>query len=81
MSWQEFALCRRYDPELFFPVAEEGSALGDAARASARRVCRACPVQLSCLNWALENGEDYGVWGGMTESERRALHRVILVDA
>ena len=77
MTWRDLALCRLEDPEVFFPVALEGTAEGDAARAQAVSVCQACPVKAECLTFALDHGEtEFGVWGGLTESQRRALSRV-----
>src|SRR5690606_16229294 len=61
------------DPELFFPVGASGPALLQIAEA--KTVCRGCPVVTECLTWALESGQDAGVWGGMSEDERRALTR------
>jgi len=73
MDWRHRAICRDEDPELFFPVGNSGPALLQAAEA--KTVCRRCPVVADCLAWALESGQDAGVWGGMTEDERRALKR------
>ncbi len=73
MDWRHQAICRDEDPELFFPVGTTGPALLQVAEAKA--VCRRCPVASSCLQWALESGQDAGVWGGMSEDERRALKR------
>lgn len=73
MDWRHRALCRDEDPELFFPVGTGGPALAQIAEAKA--VCRRCPVISECLTWALETGQDAGVWGGMSEDERRALKR------
>jgi WhiB family redox-sensing transcriptional regulator len=67
------AACRDEDPELFFPVGNSGPSLHQISEAKA--VCRRCPVASSCLTWALESGQDAGVWGGMSEDERRALKR------
>lgn len=67
-DWQEQAECLHADPDLFFP--ERGSP-GD----SAKRVCVTCPVRLECLEYALANGERYGIWGGLTERERTRLRR------
>jgi len=63
--------CRDEDPELFFPVGNRGPAVRQIA--AAKSVCFRCPVISECLTWALETGEDAGVWGGMDEDERRAL--------
>lgn len=73
MDWRHRAACRDEDPELFFPVGNSGPALLQIAEAKA--VCRRCPVNVECLEWALASGEDAGVWGGMSEDERRALKR------
>lgn len=74
MDWRNRALCLREDPELFFPVGNSGPA--ELQVAEAKTVCRSCPVANECLAWALRSGQDAGVWGGMSEDERRALkHR------
>ncbi|GAA4672419.1 MULTISPECIES: WhiB family transcriptional regulator [Amycolatopsis] len=73
MSWVHDAACREESPELFFPVGTSGPALRQTARAKA--VCAGCPVRSECLEWALESGQDAGVWGGLSEDERRAVKR------
>ena len=73
MDFRHRAICRDEDPELFFPIGNTGPALLQIA--DAKSVCRRCPVISECLTWALESGQDHGVWGGMSEEERRALHR------
>jgi WhiB family transcriptional regulator, redox-sensing transcriptional regulator len=73
MDWRHRAACRDEDPELFFPIGTSGPALLQVEQAKA--VCRRCPVTDECLRWALESGQDAGVWGGMSEEERRALKR------
>lgn len=73
LDWRHRAACREQDPELFFPVGNSGPALLQLAEAKA--VCRRCPVADECLSWALTSGQDYGVWGAMSEDERRALSR------
>ena len=73
MDWRHRALCRDEDPELFFPIGTTGHALVQMEQAKA--VCRRCPVVESCLDWALRSGQDSGVWGGLSEDERRALKR------
>ncbi|HEY3482444.1 MAG TPA: WhiB family transcriptional regulator, partial [Streptomyces sp.] len=65
------AACRDEDPELFFPVGTAGPALQQAARAKA--VCHRCPVRSDCLAEALVSGQRAGVWGEMSEDERRSL--------
>jgi len=61
------------DPELFFPIGNTGPALQQIELA--KGVCRRCDVTDTCLAWAIENGQDAGVWGGLSEDERRALKR------
>lgn len=73
MDWRHNAACQNEDPELFFPIGTTGPALMQVEDAKA--VCRRCDVTEACLNWALENGQDAGVWGGLSEDERRALKR------
>ena len=73
MDWRHRALCRDEDPELFFPIGTTGPATVQVEQAKA--VCRRCPVVQSCLDWALGAGQDSGVWGGLSEDERRALKR------
>lgn len=72
-DWRSRAACRNEDPELFFPVGNTGPALLQIE--DAKSVCRRCDVAGQCLQWALESGQDAGVWGGMSEDERRALKR------
>jgi WhiB family redox-sensing transcriptional regulator len=67
-GWQEFANCLGVDPDLFFP--ERG-----ASTREAKEVCRGCIVRAECLEYALENGEKFGIWGGLSERERRRLRR------
>ena len=73
MDWRHHAVCRDEDPELFFPIGTSGPALLQVEQAKA--VCRRCSVTDECLQWALESGQDAGVWGGMSEEERRAVKR------
>ncbi len=73
MDWRHNAICRDEDPELFFPVGTSGPAIAQIA--DAKLVCNRCPVTADCLSWALDSGQDAGVWGGMSEDERRALKR------
>ncbi|MFD9425730.1 MULTISPECIES: WhiB family transcriptional regulator [unclassified Streptomyces] len=72
-NWRMRAACREVDPDLFFPIGSTGPALVQTEDAKA--VCATCPVREQCLRWALENGQDSGVWGGLGEDERRALKR------
>jgi WhiB family redox-sensing transcriptional regulator len=73
MDWRHLAACLDEDPELFFPVGDTGPALLQVVEAKA--VCASCPVRVECLTWALETGQNYGIWGGYTEDERRELKR------
>jgi WhiB family transcriptional regulator, redox-sensing transcriptional regulator len=72
-DWRHLSACRDEDPELFFPIGTSGPAVLQVEQAKA--VCRRCTVTDECLQWALETGQDAGVWGGMSEEERRALKR------
>lgn len=67
-----FELPCRTDPELFFPVADEGTEAFEREAAPARALCAGCPVRAACLDYALETGQDYGIWGGTSPAERRA---------
>lgn len=73
MDWRHQAICRDTDPEVFFPIGTTGPALTQVEQAKV--VCRRCPVVQDCLTWALETGQDSGVWGGTGEDERRLLAR------
>ncbi|MFW6203793.1 MAG: WhiB family transcriptional regulator [Actinomycetota bacterium] len=73
MDWRHRAACRDEDPELFFPIGTTGPALLQIEEA--KTVCRRCDVREQCLQFALETGQDAGVWGGLSEDERRALKR------
>jgi WhiB family transcriptional regulator, redox-sensing transcriptional regulator len=73
-GWAVRGACQHnHDPELFFPIASGGPAAGQVARAKA--VCGGCPVRGECLEFALETGQDFGVWGGTTADERRRMRR------
>jgi len=73
MDWRHLAACREEDPELFFPIGTTGPALLQIEQAKA--VCEGCAVIDDCLSWAMESGQDSGVWGGTSEEERFALKR------
>ena len=68
LSWQSDALCSQTDPEAFFP--EKGGSTRDA-----KRICTSCDVRAQCLEYALQNDERFGIWGGLSERERRKLKR------
>ena len=73
MDWRHRAACLTEDPELFFPIGVTGPALAQVEEA--KKVCMRCDVREECLQWALENGQDHGVWGGTSEEERRSMKR------
>lgn len=68
LAWMHQARCVGSDPELFFP------ARGESTR-EAKSICHACPVQPECLEHALTEGEKFGIWGGLSERERRRVRR------
>ena len=68
LSWQEQALCAQTDPEAFFP--EKGGSTREA-----KRICVGCEVKGDCLEYALMKDERFGIWGGLSERERRRLKR------
>ncbi len=72
-DWRDHALCRDTDPDLFFPVGTTGQALVTIDHA--KSVCSQCTVTQECLDYALETNQDSGVWGGLSEEERRAIRR------
>ncbi|MEU6406634.1 WhiB family transcriptional regulator [Streptomyces sp. NPDC046985] len=72
-NWREYAACREEDPDLFFPIGSTGPALVQAEQA--KTVCAGCSVREQCLEWALSTDQTVGVWGGTSETERRALRR------
>jgi WhiB family transcriptional regulator, redox-sensing transcriptional regulator len=67
-GWQERALCAQTDPEAFFP--EKGGSTREA-----KRICAGCEVRAECLEYALTFDERFGIWGGLSERERRKLKR------
>ena len=68
LAWQDQALCAQTDPEAFFP--EKGGSTREA-----KRVCAKCEVRQECLEYALDHDERFGIWGGMSERDRRRLRR------
>lgn len=74
MSWRNRAACLDEDPELFFPVGNTGQALTQIREAKA--VCRRCEVVEACLQLAIDSNKDGGVFGGLSEDERRSLRRL-----
>ena len=70
-DWQERALCAQTDPEAFFP--EKGGSTREA-----KRICSGCEVRAECLDYALAHDERFGIWGGLSERERRRLRRAVI---
>ena len=68
LSWQSDSLCAQTDPEAFFP--EKGGSTREA-----KKICGSCEVRNHCLEYALENDERFGIWGGLSERERRKLRK------
>ena len=68
LAWQTDSLCAQTDPEAFFP--EKGGSTRDA-----KKICSSCEVRAHCLEYALENDERFGIWGGLSERERRKLRK------
>ncbi len=69
-AWKDRALCAETDPEAFFP--EKGGSTREA-----KRVCASCDVRGDCLDFALSNDERFGIWGGLSERERRRLKKQV----
>ncbi|AHH98226.1 WhiB family transcriptional regulator [Kutzneria albida] len=65
-EWQDYGVCNQTDPECFFP--EKGGSTREA-----KRICQGCEVRSECLEYALVHGERFGIWGGLSERERRKL--------
>jgi WhiB family redox-sensing transcriptional regulator len=68
LAWQSDSLCAQTDPEAFFP--EKGGSTRDA-----KKICTSCEVRTQCLEYALSNDERFGIWGGLSERERRKLRK------
>jgi len=68
LAWQSDSLCAQTDPEAFFP--EKGGSTRDA-----KKICASCEVKSQCLEYALQNDERFGIWGGLSERERRKLRK------
>jgi WhiB family redox-sensing transcriptional regulator len=71
--WRTRAACRSEDPDLFFPVGVTGPAIPQIAAAKA--VCAGCPVREACRAFAITTHQEYGIWGGLDEEERREQRR------
>ena len=74
-GWRDQAACRSVDAELFFPAGSTGAVAVNWIQ-SAKAICRSCPVQDPCLQFALDTNQEAGVWGGKDEDERRKLRKV-----
>jgi len=72
-TWRQSAACRDFGSATFFPVGFTGAAIPQIAHAKA--ICQDCPVRLACLQYSLVTNQEYGVWGGYDEEERRSLRR------
>ena len=68
LAWQSDSLCAQTDPEAFFP--DKGGSTRDA-----KKICASCEVRTQCLEYALQNDERFGIWGGLSERERRKLRK------
>ncbi|MFN2607698.1 MAG: WhiB family transcriptional regulator [Acidimicrobiales bacterium] len=67
-DWRAAAACRTADTSLFFPESDDEAG-------PAKAICASCPVREDCLGFALANRQEQGVWGGLTEAERRRMRR------
>mgnify|MGYP003574914923 CR=1 FL=1 len=74
-DWRERAVCVEVDPETFFPGEGQGRHDARAQIEAAKAVCRKCPVQVQCLQWAIDTHQHHGVWGGRFLTEPRIPHR------
>jgi WhiB family redox-sensing transcriptional regulator len=72
-EWRELGSCRALATSLFFPIGQTGEAEVKIARA--KKVCVTCPVREQCLEFAITTNQEYGVWGGHSEEERRVVRR------
>lgn len=73
-AWQDFANCRGADVDIFFP--DRG-----ASTRGAKEICAACMVQAECLEYAVTRGEKFGIWGGLSERERRKIRKQRALEA
>ncbi len=75
-DWRNLARCRNSDPELFFHPDGESPPSRRRRLATARDICASCSVKWDCASFALERGEDFGIWGGMSEADRAVLFAI-----
>lgn len=74
VAWQEHGLCRSIDAGVFFPpVHFEPKPEREAREAEAKAICAQCPVRVECLEWALDAEEQFGIWGGHSELDRKHI--------
>ena len=78
LEWRDLAACAGHDPGLFFPAGETGEAAKQIQQA--KQVCATCEVTEDCLAYAIETNQSSGIWGGLTEDERRPVRRRWLAD-
>ncbi len=78
VDWRDLAACASHDPNIFFPAGETGPAAEQIRYA--KRVCASCEVQDECLSYAIETNQVSGIWGGLTEDERRPVRRRWLAE-
>ena len=71
LRWLEAAACRSHEPSLFFPVGTTGPSIHDIEKA--KSICGGCPVRAECLQYAMDTGPQYGIFGGLTGEERQSL--------
>ena len=77
-EWRDLAACNSHDPNLFFPAGETGPAVQQIQ--SAKQICTGCGAREDCLDYALETNQINGIWGGLTEDERRPVRRRWLTE-
>ena len=78
LDWRDLAACNSHDPNMWFPAGETGPAAEQIRYA--KKVCGGCDVQEDCLSYAIETNQIAGVWGGLTEDERRPVRRRWLAE-
>jgi WhiB family redox-sensing transcriptional regulator len=71
--WREHSACADLDTNIFFPIGVTGPAIPQIEAAKA--ICAQCPVRAECLEFAVTTNQEFGVWGGLTEDERRVVRR------
>ncbi|MFM8798718.1 MAG: WhiB family transcriptional regulator [Fluviibacter sp.] len=74
-EWKLEGICNQVDPELFFPSRDEDGYMGEYNPLVAKSICAGCPVRVQCLEYAIGNNEQFGIWGGLSYKERLELRR------